>query len=123
MNRIVLVGAAAVAALSLAACNKNQASNQTPATSDTNAVSNTSSVGQSGPANAAQDATGAAVGSLSASTMGSHDTGAFVSNAAQSDMYEIQAGKIAEQKSKNADVKAFAKMMEKDHTKLSGEMK
>src|SRR5436309_3266555 len=116
MTRTFLLCAAGAAALSLAACNKNQASNQTPATSDTNAVSNTSSVGQTGPVNKAQDATGAAVGTMSAATLGSHDTGAFVSNAAQSDMYEIQAAKIAETKSKNADVKAFAKMMEKDHT-------
>jgi putative membrane protein len=123
MNRAILVCAAATAALSLAACNKNQASNQTPATSDVNAVSNTSSVGQSEPANQAQDATGAAVGSMSAATLGSHDTGAFVSNAAQSDMYEIQAAKIAEQKAKDPEVKAFARKMVTDHTKLSSEMK
>jgi putative membrane protein len=123
MTRAVLLCAAAAAALSLAACNKNQASNQTPATPDTNAVSNTSSVGQSAPANGAQDATGAAVGSMSAATMGSHDTGAFVSNAAQSDMYEIQAAKIAEQKAKAPEVKAFAKKMIADHTKLTNEMK
>ena len=123
MNRALIICAAATAALSLAACNKNQASNQTPATSDTNSVSNTSSVGQAEPVNHAQDTAGAAVGSMSAATMGSHDTGSFVSNAAQGDMYEIQAAKIAEAKSKNADVKAFAKMMEKDHTKLSSEMK
>jgi putative membrane protein len=123
MTRAVLLCAAAAAALSLAACNKNQASNQTPATPDTNAVSNTSSVGQSAPANGAQDATGAAVGTMSAATMGSHDTGAFVSNAAQSDMYEIQAAKIAEQKAKAPEVKAFAKKMIADHTKLTNEMK
>lgn len=123
MNRSILICAAAVAAMSLAACNKNQASNQTPATSDTNQVSNTSSPGQSEPVNKAQDTTGAAVGSMSASTMGAHDTGSFVTNAAQSDMYEIQAAKIAEQKSKNADVKKFAKQMVTDHTKLGEEMK
>ena len=123
MNRALLLCAAAAAALSLAACNKNQASNQTPATPDTNAVSNTSSVGQAEPVNKAQDATGAAVGTVSAATMGSHDTGAFVSNAGQSDMYEIQAAQIAEQKSKNPEVKAFAKQMIKDHTALMNEMK
>lgn len=123
MNRIVLVGAAAVAALSLAACNKNQSGNSTPATPDTNAVSDTNSVGQSNTVNKAQDTAGAAVGSMSAATMGSHDTGAFVSNAAQSDMYEIQAAKVAEQKSKNPDVKKFAAQMIKDHTKSSTEMK
>ena len=123
MNRALLFCAAGAAALSLAACNKNQASNQTPATADTNAVSNTSSVGQAEPVNHAQDATGAAVGSMSAATLGSHDTAAFVSNAAQGDMYEIQAGKIAEEKAKDPEVKAFAKKMVTDHTALSNEMK
>ena len=123
MNRALLLCAATAAALSLAACNKNQASNQTPATPDANAVSNTSSVGQAEPVNKGQDTAGAAVGSMSAATMGSHDTGAFVSNAAQGDMYEIQAGKIAEQKAKDPEVKAFAKKMVTDHTALSNEMK
>jgi putative membrane protein len=122
MTRTLLLCAAAAAALSLAACNKNQASNQTPATPDVNAVSNTSSAGQAEPVNKAQDATGAAVGTMSAATLGSHDTGAFVSNAAQSDMYEIQAGQVALQKSKNPDVKAFAKQMIKDHTALTKAM-
>jgi putative membrane protein len=122
MNRALLLCAATAAALSLAACNKNQASNQTPATSDVNSVSNTSSVGQAEPVNHAQDTAGAAVGTMSAATLGSHDTGAFVSNAAQGDMYEIQAAQIAEQKSKDGGVKAFAKMMIRDHTALSKEM-
>lgn len=120
MNRAILLCAAAAAALSLAACNKNQASNT--ADSATNTASNMNP-GQSEPVNKAQDAMGAAVGSTSAATMGAHDTGAFVSNAVQSDMYEIQAAKMAEQRSKNPEVKAFAKMMVTDHTKLSNEMK
>jgi putative membrane protein len=123
MNRALIICTAAAAALSLAACNKNQATgNQTPATADTNAT-NTSTPGQSAPINQAQDAAGAAVGSMSAATLGSHDTGAFVSNAVQGNMYEIDAAKIAEQKSKNPDVKKFAKMMITDHTKLGAEMK
>lgn len=124
MNRALLLCAAAAAALSLAACNKNQATgNQQPASADTGNATNTSTPGQSTPVNQAQDTTGAAVGSMSAATMGSHDTGAFVSNLVQGNMYEIQAAKIAEQKSKNADVKAFAKMMVADHTKLGNEAK
>lgn len=118
MNRAILICAAAAGALTLAACNK--ASN----TADT--ASNTASnmnPGQSEPINKAQDATGAAVGSMSAATLGGHDTGAFVSNAAQSDMYEIQAAKMAEEKSKNPEVKKFAAQMVKDHTALSSEMK
>jgi len=120
MTKYLMFGAAAAAALTLAACNKNQASNT--ADNATNAMA-AANPGQTEPVNKAQDATGAAVGSMSASTLGSHDTGAFVSNAAQSDMYEIQAAKMAEQKSKNPDVKKFAAEMVKDHTKLSGEMK
>lgn len=122
MTRALLLCAAAAAALSLGACNKNQASNQTPATSDTNMVSNTSSVGQSTPVNKAQDAAGAVVGSMSAATLGSHDTAAFVSNAVQGNTYEIMAAKIALQKSKDPNVQAFAKRMIKDHTALGKEM-
>jgi len=120
MTRTLLFAAAAAAALSLAACNKNQASNAADTASNTAAAANP---GQTEPVNQAQDAVGAAVGSTSAATLGSHDTGAFVSNAAQSDMYEIQAAQIAEQKSKNAEVKAFAKKMIADHTALTKEMK
>ena len=122
MTRAILLCAAAAAAMSLAACNKNPAGNSAPA-SNTAEAGNTTGPGQSEPVNKAQDVTGAAVGSTSAAIMGSHDTGAFVSNAAQSDMYEIQAGKIAEQKAKDPDVKAFARQMVSEHTKLSGEMK
>ncbi len=41
----------------------------------------------------------------------------FVTKAAASDMYEVQAAKIAEKRSKNAEVISFAKMMVTDHTK------
>jgi putative membrane protein len=107
-----MLAAAAVAALSLAACNKKPAETA----SDTTAAA-TDAV------NAAQDATSAAVGATSAATLGSHDTGAFVSNASQSDMYEIEAGKMASTMAKNADVKAFGKMMVTEHTAMSNEMK
>jgi len=75
------------------------------------------------PVDAAQDKVGAAVGKASAVSMGSHSTGAFVENAARSDMYEIEAGQIAQQKAKSAEVKAFGKMMVTDHTSLSNQMK
>lgn len=108
-TRSILTAAAAVAALSLAACNR-------PAAPDTE-----SAAGEA--VDAAQDAMGAAVGATSAATLGSHDTPAFVSNAGQSDMYEIQAGDIAQQRSGNAEVKAFGKMMVTEHTAMSAEMK
>jgi len=113
MNRAFLLTAAAAAALSLAACNKPASTPAPPPAAETA----TDATG------AAQDAVGAAVGQTSAATLGSHDTGAFVSNASQSDMYEIQAGNIAATRAKNADVKAFGKSMVTQHTAMSNEMK
>jgi len=107
MTRAILICAAAASALAVAACNRQEAANP----------------GQSEPVNAAQDAVGSAVGQVSASTMGANSTEAFVSNAAMSDMYEIQAGQMAQQKGQSADVKAFGKMMVADHTAMSNEMK
>jgi putative membrane protein len=117
MRHVLMLSAAALATISLAACNK-------PANNpNASEGAQTGNPGQTQPVNEAQDKVGAAVGATSANTMGAMDTGAFVSNASQSDMYEIQAAKIAQTKSKNPDVKAFAKMMVTDHTAMSNEMK
>jgi putative membrane protein len=113
MNRAFLLTAAAAAALSLAACSKPAPPPAAPPAAET----------ATDATNAAQDAVGAAGGQTSAATLGSHDTGAFVSNASQSDMYEIQAGNIAATRGKNADVKAFGKAMVTQHTAMSNEMK
>lgn len=67
----------------------------------------------------AGDAASAPVGATSAATVGSVNAKAFVQNAARSDMYEIQAGNLALQKSQNSQVKDFAQMMVKDHTMTS----
>ena len=112
MKRTFLLTAAAAAALSLGACNK-------PADKTATDVTQTAT----DATGAAQDAVGAAVGQTSAATLGSHDTGAFVSNASQSDMYEVAAAKMAAMRSKNADVKSFAKMMVAEHTAMMNEMK
>jgi putative membrane protein len=117
MNRPFLLMTAAAAALSLAACNKPASTPAPPPAAETATNDATAATG------AAQDAVGAAVGQTSAATLGSHDTGAFVSNATQSDMYEIQAGGIAATRAKNADVKAFGKSMVTQHTAMSNEMK
>ena len=111
MKSALFLSAAAVAALSLAACSK-------PAS--TTASDTASAAGAA--VDKAQDATGAAVGEASANVVGPHDTGAFVSNLTQAGAYEIQAAKIAAGKSKNADIKAFAKMMVADHTAMDKEM-
>lgn len=117
MKRALFLTAAAAAALSLAACQK-QANN--PNASE---GAQTGNPGQTQPVNEAQDKVGAAVGAASANTMGAMSTDAFVSNASQSDMYEIQAAQMAQSRSKNADVKAFAKQMVTDHTAMMNEMK
>ena len=112
MTITLKTSAALVAVLALAACNK-------PASQSASDASQTAGA----TANKAEDSTGAAVGATSASTVGTVDTGAFVSNASQSDMYEVQAARIAQKRSTNAEVKAFAKAMETAHTKMSADMK
>jgi putative membrane protein len=123
MKHALFVTAATVAAVSLAACNKPAKTTAADAGNTASATASNASQATGQAVNKAEDATGAAVGATSASTLGSHDTAAFVSNASQGDMYEIQAAQIAEKRSKNPDVKAFARLMVKDHTALSNSMK
>ena len=111
MKRTLALAAAAAATLSLAACQKTDSQPTADPGTGNDAV------------NAAQDATSAAVGATSAATVGQMSTDAFVTNAAISDMYEIQAGEIAQKKGQSADVKAFGKMMATDHKAMSDEMK
>lgn len=111
MARHTLLAVAALAALSLAACQKKDAA---PAPADP---------GTSNAAvNGAQDAASTAVGTAAAVT-GPASTDAFVANAAISDMYEIQAGQIAQAKGQTQAVKDFGKQMVVDHTALSNAMK
>lgn len=113
MKHALLFAAAAAGALSLATCQRREAA-PTP---------NPAEPGTSNTAvNAAQDTTSAAVGAVSAN-LGSLSTDQFVTNAGISDLYEIQAGQVAQRKGQSQDVKAFGKMMVTDHTAMSNEMK
>jgi len=47
----------------------------------------------------------------------------FVSTIAGSDMYEIEAGKLAQSTATNADLKAFGGMLVTDHTKSTADLK
>jgi putative membrane protein len=47
----------------------------------------------------------------------------FLATAAQSDQNEIALSKLAEEKSTNSDVKAFAQKMITEHTKMTASMK
>ena len=51
------------------------------------------------------------------------NTADFVKKAAISDMYEVQAGQLAQSRSQNADVKAFAARMIHDHTATTEKLK
>jgi putative membrane protein len=50
-------------------------------------------------------------------------TQTFVKNAAITDMFEIDAGKLAQDKASNAAYKDFGKMIVEDHTKTADQMK
>lgn len=50
-------------------------------------------------------------------------TGTYVAQAANSDMYEIQAGELAAKNGQSQVVKDFGRMMVTDHTKSSQDMK
>jgi putative membrane protein len=120
MKHALMLSAAAVAALSLAACSKNS----TDKAQDTASATASNAADSAGAAvNKAEDTAGAAVGAVSANTGGAMSTDAFVSNLTQSGMYEIKAAQIAEKRSKDPDVKAFAALMVKDHTAMDNDMK
>lgn len=107
MTRLLLVGVAAVALLS--ACNPND--DKGPAEDTAAAV------------NAGQDATAGVVGQTSAATLGANTVAGFVPAMAMSDMYELEAAKIATAKSSNARVKELAAMITKDHTASTAKLK
>ncbi len=112
MVRSTLILAAGAAALCLAGCQKKDAEPSAADPGTSNAA-----------VNQTQDAASAAVGATSAATAGPVSADAFTTNAAISDMYEIEAGKIAQQKGGTPAVKDFGKMMVADHTALSNTMK
>ena len=70
---------------------------------------------------AIKDTTAGTVGTISAEM--THTTKGFVAAAATSDMYEVTAGKIALQRSQDADVKDFAQKMVDAHTKTTEKLK
>lgn len=57
------------------------------------------------------------------STVSTAGSGDFWSEAAIGGMAEVELGKLAAQKAKNADVKKFAQMMVTDHSKANDELK
>ncbi|WP_395943555.1 DUF4142 domain-containing protein [Brevundimonas sp.] len=66
--------------------------------------------------NATQDAASGVVGQTSAATMGANSVDGFVTGLATGNLYELEAAKVAADKATDADVKALAAMIDKDHT-------
>jgi putative membrane protein len=72
-------------------------------------------------ASAVKDTTAGLVGKVSAEM--THTTKGFVTAAAISDMYEVEAGRIAAKRSSSSAVKAFAKHMIEAHTQTTDKLK
>jgi putative membrane protein len=75
----------------------------------------------SNAASAVKDTTAGVVGKVSAEM--THTTKGFVAAAATSDMYEVEAGKIAAKRASSAAVKDFAEHMVKAHTETTNKLK
>jgi putative membrane protein len=108
---------ASAAALALAACSQTSTNN----TTETTVTENESGLGNGATSTAMEDTASQAVGGVTAPTV--NTAADFVPAAAISDMYEIEASKLALQKSKSAEVKQFAQMMIKDHTATTAKVK
>jgi putative membrane protein len=78
--------------------------------------------GLKGALNAAGDMVDGLLGQASASAGGSHSSEAFVMNASVSDLYEIQAGRIAVERARSDAVREFGMMMIEHHTTAKHQM-
>ena len=65
----------------------------------------------------------AVLGSIALVSCGAPSASDFVQTAAMSDMYEVEAGKIAGQKGQSDAVKQFGQNMVKAHSQTSEELK
>lgn len=101
----------AALALALAGCNSRTNDNATPSATEEAAA-------DAMPADAG--ATDAAMAGDATAPMTAQ---AFVDAAAASDMFELESSKLADKTSKDTNVRAFAAMMIKDHTKSSADLK
>ncbi|TDO24321.1 DUF4142 domain-containing protein [Pedobacter duraquae] len=107
MKKKFLVAATFAAVLAMQACNSNKTdgSGTDSITTDTTITQTTTATDTTGMNPAATDAN------------------AFMEKAAVGGMMEVEAGKLAQSKSSNAQVKDFAAMMVADHSKANDELK
>ena len=119
MKKTLLASAALAAALALAACGER---NEVVEDGPVEAASAESGIGSNPASNAVQDATSQAVGTVSAATAAANP-GVAAGAMAVSDMYEINAARVALERSQNAQVKQYAQRMIDHHTQMSNELK
>jgi putative membrane protein len=149
MKLTVLLTTAAVAALALAACQKKEAAPEAaaPAAADAGNVASATvpetpaagspaedaaagvidnpapAAAPAAAAAAAPSSTGAPPTATSANANGTESTESFITGVTLSDMYQIQAGKIAEAKGQSQGVKDYGAKMVTDHTAMSNQMR
>lgn len=118
MKRTLLITGASALLLAAACSEKSEVVEDGPVEN----ASAESGVGSNPVSNMAQDATSAAVGTVSAATLG-RTTEGFVTNAAIADMYEIESSRLALKQAQSPELKKFAQRMIDDHTKMAAQMK
>jgi putative membrane protein len=132
MKQTVLFTAAAVVALSLTACQKKEEAAAPPAAPEAAAPAAAVAPEAAAPAAAAAPDPGpietpaaatAATAGPGANANGTESTEALISGVTLTDMYQVQAGKIAETKGQSEGVKDFGKMMVTDHTAMTNQLK
>jgi putative membrane protein len=119
MKKTFAFASLAALSLGLAGCHKN--ASDADATNVDNVAAPADSVTGDNMAtdNLATD-NGSATSDAAATPMTAAD---FANAAAASDNFEIQSSKLASDKAKSADIKAFAQMLVKDHTKSTADLK
>ena len=132
MKHAVLLAVAA-SALSLAACQKKEAATEaaaapeTPVVAEAPAPVTTIAAAEATPDAAAgpidPPATPAPTSAAAGSAGATESTEAVINGVALTDLYQIQAGKIAEAKAQSPEVKDFGKSMVADHTAMTNQMK
>lgn len=107
MRYVTLISTVAMSGLLLAACDQNTASNQpvqTPAAQDSRTVANDPALRPT-------------------TVVLSEESRRFVNETAMGNMYEIDASRIALERSKSSDVKEFAQKMIDEHTESEDDLR
>jgi putative membrane protein len=134
MKRAMLLAVAAASALSLAACQKKATAPEAAAPeaaavpeAAAPAAAEAASDATAGPIDpvpaAAPSAAPGAAPAAANNAGATESTEAVINGVALTDLYQIQAGKIAEAKAQSEAVKDFAKAMVADHTSMTNQMK